>query len=56
MTDRPLVGIDAIRAAAVKLRGVATRTPLVPYGPPEDRVFLKAESLQPIGASKLRGA
>ncbi len=56
MTDRPLVGIDAIRAAAATLRGVATRTPLVPYGPPEDRVFLKAESLQPIGAFKLRGA
>ena len=30
--------------------------PLVPYGPPEDRVLLKAESLQPIGAFKIRGA
>jgi threonine dehydratase len=56
VTDRPLVGIDAIRAAAATLRGVATRTPLVPFGPPGDRVFLKAESLQPIGAFKLRGA
>jgi threonine dehydratase len=56
VTDRPLVGIEAIRAAAATLRDVATRTPVVPYGPPEDRVFLKAESLQPIGAFKLRGA
>lgn len=57
MTDAAaLVTIDAIRAAAQVLRGVAIRTPLVPYGPPEDRVLLKAESLQPIGAFKIRGA
>ena len=49
-----LVTIDAIRAAAHVLRGVAIRTPLVPYG--ADRIFLKAESLQPIGAFKIRGA
>ena len=52
----PLVLIDAIRAAAATLDGVAIRTPLVPFGPPEDRRFLKAESLQPIGAFKIRGA
>jgi len=51
-----LVGIDAIRAAAETLRGVATRTPLVPFGRPEQRHLLKAESLQPIGAFKIRGA
>jgi threonine dehydratase len=51
-----LVTIDAIRAAAATLRGIAVRTPLVPFGPLEDRAFLKAESLQPIGAFKLRGA
>jgi threonine dehydratase len=28
----------------------------VPFGRPEDRTFLKAESLQPIGAFKIRGA
>jgi threonine dehydratase len=57
VTDiRDLVSIDAIRAAAHVLRGVAIRTPLVPYGAPEDRIFLKAESLQPIGAFKIRGA
>jgi threonine dehydratase len=56
MGDAPLVTIDDIRAAAAALRGVATRTPLVPFGPPSDRRFLKAESLQPIGAFKIRGA
>ena len=48
--------IDAVRAAAATLRGVAIRTPLVPFGRPEARRFLKAESLQPIGAFKIRGA
>ena len=51
-----LVDLAAIRAAAERLRGVAVRTPLVTFGPPETRRFLKAESLQPIGAFKLRGA
>ena len=51
-----LVGIDRIREAAALLKGVATRTPLVPFGPPERRHYLKAESLQPIGAFKIRGA
>ena len=52
----PLVTIDAVRAAAETLRGIAIRTPLVPFGRPEVRQFLKAESLQPIGAFKIRGA
>lgn len=52
----PLVTLDAVRKAAETLRGVATLTPLVPFGPAERRWFLKAESLQPIGAFKLRGA
>jgi threonine dehydratase len=51
-----LVSIEAIEAAAGVLEGITIRTPLVPFGPPADRVFLKAESLQPIGAFKLRGA
>jgi threonine dehydratase len=51
-----LVGIDRIREAARLLSGVATRTPLVPFGPPERGHYLKAESLQPIGAFKIRGA
>jgi threonine dehydratase len=52
----PLVGLEAIRRAAERLVGVTLRTPLVAFGPPEERIFLKAESLQPIGAFKLRGA
>ena len=55
-TEAPLVGLDRIRAAALLLRGVATRTPLVAFGDPARRQLLKAESLQPIGAFKLRGA
>jgi threonine dehydratase len=51
-----LVSLDDIRAAAERLRGVTLRTPLVAFGPPSERRFLKAESLQPIGAFKLRGA
>jgi len=52
----PLVGLSEIRAAAVVLRGIAVHTPLVPFGRPERHHWLKAESLQPIGAFKLRGA
>ncbi len=52
----PLVGIEAVRAAAARLRGVAIRTPLIVFGRPDQRHFLKAESLQPIGAFKIRGA
>src|SRR4051812_12967085 len=52
----PLVDLPAIEAAAERLRGVVLHTPLVAFGPPEARAFLKAESLQPIGAFKLRGA
>ncbi len=60
MSDGPalpaLVTIDAIRAAAEVLRGIAVHTPLVPFGRPDRNHWLKAESLQPIGAFKLRGA
>jgi threonine dehydratase len=54
--NEALVGLDRIREAARTLEGVAIHTPLVPFGRPEDRTFLKAESLQPIGAFKIRGA
>jgi threonine dehydratase len=54
--EAELVGIDAIRAAAATLHGIAIHTPLVPFGRPAERRFLKAESLQPIGAFKIRGA
>ena len=58
-----LVTLDGIRAAAEAIRGVVVRTPLLPFGRPDDgdpfgrtRTWLKPESLQPIGAFKLRGA
>ena len=57
--DEPLVTLDDIRRAAANLAGVAIRTPLIPFGTAGrdgPRVLLKAESLQPIGAFKIRGA
>jgi threonine dehydratase len=57
--EAQLVTIEAVRAAAAVLVGIATRTPLVPFAVPggsPPRAFLKAESLQPIGAFKIRGA
>ena len=51
-----LVGLDAIRAASVRIRGVARRTPLLDAVLGEVRLWLKAESLQHVGAFKLRGA
>lgn len=56
--DEPsrLVSRTAIEKAAERLRGVALRTPLVPFSQAEPRLLVKAESLQPIGAFKIRGA
>ena len=51
-----LVSIDEIRSAADRLDGVALRTPLVPFARADPRLLIKAESLQPTGAFKLRGA
>lgn len=51
-----LVTIDDIRAAAGRLRGIAMRTPLVEFAAGPPRIVLKAESLQSIGAFKIRGA
>ncbi len=56
MRGPDLVGLPAIRAAAAVLEGVVLRTPLIPFGPLGERAFLKAESLQAIGAFKIRGA
>jgi threonine dehydratase len=62
-TTETLVSIDEIRAAAARIASIAIRTPLLraPFpgvaGPGTGReVWLKAESLQPIGAFKIRGA
>ncbi|MGH8867183.1 MAG: threonine ammonia-lyase [Actinomycetes bacterium] len=52
-----LVTVEEIRRAADRVRGVALRTPVVSYtGPRVDGLLLKAESLQPTGAFKVRGA
>jgi len=53
-----LVSLDAIRAAAKRIAGIAVRTPLVRADFPglAGQLWLKAESLQPIGAFKIRGA
>jgi threonine dehydratase len=51
------ITLDAIRAAAERLRGVAVRTPLVALGGDQaSDIWLKPEVLQPIGSFKLRGA
>ena len=54
------VTLEAIRDAARHLRGIAVRTPLLPVDELADRlgvpVFVKPESLQRVGAFKLRGA
>lgn len=61
-----MVTLEQINLAQRRLRGVAARTPLIPYYPPatengsadgqSGRLWLKPESLQPIGSFKLRGA
>ena len=53
---QPLVSIDEIRTAAAALAGVSVRTPLVPFPRAEPALLVKPESLQPVGAFKLRGA
>ena len=50
-----LVTLDELRAAQKRVAGVAVRTPLLPARWAGD-VWLKPESLQPIGAFKIRGA
>jgi threonine dehydratase len=65
-----MVTLEEIKQAQQRLQGVAVRTPLVAYFPPSQPVseakpengitrgqlWLKPESLQPIGSFKLRGA
>mgnify|MGYP001574392541 FL=1 len=59
-TSTEFVSLDSIRAAAADLAGVAVRTPLLPADALSDQlgtpVFVKPESLQRVGAFKLRGA
>ena len=64
-----MVTLEDIKRAQQRLRGVAVRTPLIRYFPPAQKadanpgddaargqLWLKPESLQPIGSFKLRGA
>ena len=53
-----LVSLDTIRTAAARISGIALQTPLVRASFPgvAGQIWLKAESLQPIGSFKLRGA
>jgi hypothetical protein len=64
MNSEPnLVSLASIRAAALRIARIALKTPLVEaafpglsgYGTGK-QIWLKAESLQPIGAFKIRGA
>lgn len=48
-----LVTLEEIRDAAKRIRGAALRTPLLRW---DGRTWLKPESLQPVGAFKMRGA
>ena len=58
-----LVSVEDIRAAAARIAYIAVKTPLIRaqfpdlsgHGQPKE-IYLKAESLQPIGAFKIRGA
>jgi threonine dehydratase len=60
-----MVTLEQIRQAQHGLRGIAADTPLIRYFPPalyagntaeNETLYLKLESMQPIGSFKLRGA
>jgi threonine dehydratase len=59
-----MLTLDQIKDAEKRLRGITARTPLIPYYAPSNNkspsslgeLYLKPESLQPIGSFKLRGA
>src|SRR4029079_7527977 len=52
-TNQDLVTLADIRAAALRIRGIALRTPLLPLA---DGAWIKPESFQPTGSFKIRGA
>ena len=57
-----MVTLTQIQEAQKRIRGVAVRTPLIPYFPPPtaatagEQLWFKPENLQPISAFKIRGA
>jgi threonine dehydratase len=52
----PLITLEDIRAARSRIAPAAIRTPLVRLDHPAFTLYIKAESAQPIGSFKLRGA
>src|SRR5579863_7935692 len=58
VATQSLISIEDINAAAARIAGIAVKTPLVraPFAGVRGKVWLKAESLQPIGSFKIRGA
>lgn len=58
MSHPTLVTLEDIRDAARRLHGTVVRTPLIPadWGDPDHPLWIKPESLQVIGAFKVRGA
>jgi threonine dehydratase len=61
--EQSLVSIEEIRAAAARIVSIAIRTPLIRAPFPglsghgmSKEIYLKAESLQPVGSFKIRGA
>ena len=55
-----MIDLAEIEAARARIADVAVRTPLVPLGaeevPADTEIYLKLETLQPIGSFKIRGA
>ncbi len=56
-----MITLNDLLEAQARLKGVAVHTPLVRYfgpatGAPDEALYFKPESLQPIGSFKLRGA
>ena len=54
-----LITLADLQQARQRLHGLARHTPLLPFALPElapEHVYLKPESLQPIGSFKIRGA
>src|ERR1044072_993269 len=47
---------NGVRAAAARLAGIVTQTPLLPLDREGRRIWVKAECLQQGGSFKLRGA
>src|ERR1700678_555684 len=54
MTNPDLLTLDAVKAAGERIKPYVNETPIVPLVP--TGIALKAESLHPIGAFKIRGA